>query len=37
MADIRESLPWEDRVSLSLRRLYEDYGYRRYHMARFEP
>lgn len=37
MADIRESLPWEDRVSLSLRRLYEDYGYSRYRMARFEP
>ena len=32
-----ENLTWEDNIKLKLRALYEQYGFRQYHMGKFEP
>jgi len=37
MSEITERLAWEDRIALRLRALYEEYGYGRYRMGKFEP
>lgn len=33
----RDLLTWEDMTTLELRAIYERFGYRRYHMGKFEP
>lgn len=37
MTIIPERLPWEELVPLKLRALYESFGYKKYHMGKFEP
>ncbi len=37
MSGTTDRLAWEDRISLRLRALYEQYGYGRYRMGKFEP
>ena len=32
-----ERLAWEDKIKLTLRALYEQYGFRQYRMGKFEP
>ena len=37
MTDLWNNLAWNDRTILTLRALYEQYGYQQYHMGKFEP
>jgi len=37
MTDLLNNLAWNDRMTLELRALYEQYGYQQYHMGKFEP
>ena len=37
MAIELEKLAWEDKIKLTLRSLYENYGFRQYRMGKFEP
>lgn len=37
MTDLLTNLAWNDRTTLTLRALYEQYGYQQYHMGKFEP
>lgn len=37
MAIELERLAWEDKIKLTLRALYEEYGFRQYRMGKFEP